>query len=867
MATTELEGAIFTLDVDTTSAVAATKTIDAQTQKIEKSFKGVDTQVSKTAKSVKEGLGVMAAKVDTAAVAAKKLATEFARSEKELATFEAAMRKGGRTISSNGVVLNKLGNASDVATKKLASLRTAHDKLTASSGHTNKNIGKVGRSAGQAGIQFQQLIGQVQGGQGFMLALSQQSADLGFVLGAPLLGAIAGITASVVGMLVPSLMSAESSTDKFEKAIESVKATLTLSADGVANYTENMKKLSLLSKELAATQLRITIAKQQEAFKLGSKALQEYTQDVTGFVRGWSSFEDRVGDLTGKKAGAEGFEEARLAIISLKTEVAAFSLKPTEMAADDLSDAILRLEKSGAASTEKGRALLDMVLKQVQAFKEGKSTIKQLNDALKDNKKITEDGVKSVRSIVTATKRHAEVIGKTAREIAILEARRAGAKALAIEEINTAFDAIEAFDRLNSSIKKQADTIGMSARSAAIYQAKLSGLGDKEIELINKSYDTIEAYKEKTNSLSLHAATLAMNSKETEVYTAKLKGATSEELKAIKASHDKIDANKAMLKFDPIYNLKKQKDEEIRILAIAEEKGLQMHTSYAQLKRNIDKSYEDKESAAKQAMFAQESKFNELALSSVDALGVATTNTLSGLLSGTYSATEAMQQFANTILNSALGALVDVGVQYLKNAVISQTADKTILASQLATKATNATAHTAAVAATVAELTSLAAAGAFAATAAIPIVGPGLAPAAAGAAGAATAGLGSAAITAAPIAGARYSGGNVAGGSTYEVGEKNKPEMLMIPGNNGRVFSNAETNKMISGGGGSTQVVINNNAPGVQVIDRGTQNDGVTEQRVIEIINAQSAQVGSNMNNNINRNHNTTNRIGGNRRN
>ena len=42
----------------------------------------------------------------------------------------------------------------------------------------------MGRGAGQAGIQIQQFVGQVQGGQSAMLALSQQGADLGIVLGA-----------------------------------------------------------------------------------------------------------------------------------------------------------------------------------------------------------------------------------------------------------------------------------------------------------------------------------------------------------------------------------------------------------------------------------------------------------------------------------------------------------------------------------------------------------------------------------------------------------------------------------------------------------------------------------------------------------
>ncbi|AUR85552.1 coil containing protein [Vibrio phage 1.076.O._10N.286.51.B7] len=320
---------------------------------------------------------------------------------------------------------------------------------------------------------------------------------------------------------------------------------------------------------------------------------------------------------------------------------------------------------------------------------------------------------------------------------------------------------------------------------------------------------------------------------------------------------------------DPIAALQAQKSRELEVLRAAEEQGLKLHTTYAELRANIDKSYADQEQQIRLQKFEQESQFNALALSSVEALGVATTDTLSGLLSGTYSATEAMQQFANTILNNAVGALVEVGVQYLQNALISESADKAILASQLATKSVNATAHTAAVTATVAELSSLAAAGAFAATAAIPIVGPALAPAAGVAAGAATAGLGAPAIASAPIAGARFNGGPVSANSLYEVGEKNRPEMLMIPGNNGKVFSNAEMKSAMSGGGGGGGGGVNVkviNLPG-QTAQVSQSGEGVSRETVIQIIAEQSAKVGSDMNRNINKNHNVTNRQGTNRRN
>lgn len=88
----------------------------------------------------------------------------------------------------------------------------------------NDNLGMVGRRAGMAGIQVQQLVGQITAGTNPMQALSMQAADLGFVLGAPLIGAVAGIAAAIAGSLIPQLFEASKTTsewvDELEKLIE-----------------------------------------------------------------------------------------------------------------------------------------------------------------------------------------------------------------------------------------------------------------------------------------------------------------------------------------------------------------------------------------------------------------------------------------------------------------------------------------------------------------------------------------------------------------------------------------------------------------------------------------------------------------------
>jgi len=149
-----------------------------------------------------------------------------------------------------------------------------------------------------------------------------------------------------------------------------------------------------------------------------------------------------------------------------------------------------------------------------------------------------------------------------------------------------------------------------------------------------------------------------------------------------------------------------------------------------------------------------------------------------------------MQAFANTVLQAGVGALVQLGVQALKTALIEKSA-----------AAMAAAGYVAEVTGQVAANTALAAQAAFASTAAIPIVGPALAPAAAAAAGSAAAALGAPAVSAAAgtLAGRQY-GGNVYGDKAYRVNEGGKPEIFnaangrqyMLPNQRGEVVSNAD---------------------------------------------------------------------------
>jgi uncharacterized small protein (DUF1192 family) len=93
-----------------------------------------------------------------------------------------------------------------------------------------------GRKAGMAGIQIQQLVGQVQGGTSAFVALSQQAADLGFVLGFPLLGAVVGIASAFAGPLIAAIMGVKEETESLTKEVDELAGSYETLTDAQRAY-------------------------------------------------------------------------------------------------------------------------------------------------------------------------------------------------------------------------------------------------------------------------------------------------------------------------------------------------------------------------------------------------------------------------------------------------------------------------------------------------------------------------------------------------------------------------------------------------------------------------------------------------------
>lgn len=204
-----------------------------------------------------------------------------------------------RTATSDLEQLNRVGSQSELV-----------------AGKASRGLGAVGKSAGQASIQLQQFIGQVQGGQSALVALSQQSADLGFVLGAPLLGALVSIGAAVGGMAFAALSGSED-VKTLEEAVKRLGDAVVISDDGVALLSAEIERLALVSRDAAMAQLAQEIIDAKNVITTSVRDINESFSGVSGAVAAASGafalYRQAVDDGT---AGMEGLSISALDVQS-----------------------------------------------------------------------------------------------------------------------------------------------------------------------------------------------------------------------------------------------------------------------------------------------------------------------------------------------------------------------------------------------------------------------------------------------------------------------------------------------------------------------------------------------------------------------
>ncbi|MCK7358480.1 tape measure protein [Enterobacter roggenkampii] len=231
----------------------------------------------------------------------------------------------------------------------------------------------------------------------------------------------------------------------------------------------------------------------------------------------------------------------------------------------------------------------------------------------------------------------------------------------------------------------------------------------------------------------------------------------------------------------------------------------------------IEQQYRDQRNATMWEEWAQQNAATQAAAAAFDSLGSVASNALTGIITGSMSASDAMRSIGMTVLNSVVNSFVQMGIEWVKSAIMGQAAQTaaigTVTAVQTAAVATQTATSTAAAATTAAAWTPAAILSSIASMGTAAAIGLG-----------AVAG-----VIGANLLGKRKNGGPVSAGGMYQVGEGGMPEIYqastgkqyMIPGDNGKVISNKDMQ-----GSGGINVVLNVQNYNGSSVDAQASSDG-----------------------------------------
>ncbi|HFT8694534.1 TPA: tape measure protein [Proteus mirabilis] len=475
-------------------------------------------------------------------------------------------------------------------------------------------------------------------------------------------------------------------------------------------------------------------------------------------------------------------EEAEIAISNLRTALEAKLSNNFEVMLQDLENNVTALKiemKDGKDAAIEYRASVmaakmgmtdeGQVKRYIQLIKEETEAREKLTNQNKKSKsgnneaKRINDAIKKQQQQTEALRKEFELLSSGAanvnREMAIFNAVQSlGADATDKQKKAIAKEAAEVFD-----LKQKVDDFIKSQEITP--ELKLARAFRQESEELKRMFDNDFIDEETFKALGNKA------------------------MKAFDAGMAEIKINAVI---DPITEAKGQYDP-IQALANEHAKKLEMIRQFEtekgaitqrglELMNAANTQYEQERLNAQWEIWRNQSQANQFLADGLDALGQRSTNVLTGLLTQTQSINDAFRNVALTIVDQAIGALVQMGMQQVKNMVTESAMRKASNAQAIAEATTTGAAITNAMAPA-------------AATTSIATMGS-----------AATWGM-AAMATAIPamiaLAGARKNGGPVNAGSMYRVGEGGKPEIFkasngsqyMIPGDNGRVISNRQIGK------------------------------------------------------------------------
>lgn len=757
--------------------------------------------------------------------------------------------QGGNQVNK---ILSEIESSLDA---NIAQFKKMDTQVSATAQGVNQSVRSFGgfqNALRQSGYQIQDFIVQVQGGQSALVALSQQGSQLlgVFGTGGAVAGALLTLGTVIVGSLIAGMDNASVSTKALTDSQKRLADIFQITANGVVVLSDKFAKLAETSENAARAQLTIALIDAQNIIKssvqsvndLGD-ALGTWKAPLSAAISQLDALKARGSDVNSILKELGGTYEGNIIGLNQLNQVVGEISTAFGISANDAVKLVQALaDVRHNANPDTIAALRDVTVDLSQKYgyankslseftgKVGEYSLKAdqaaestrlATEMLQGHKVASEADTEAIaqntqrlQTYIQMIKDEGATIAMTARQRALYRAEQLGATEEDKKAINSSFDKIDAFKAEQQAQKTAAKESRRSASQSAGEAKKLASQQDsiaqKLEQLRQKAMLAADSSQELSREQSMLSAQQSLG-----------KGATQEQIalagKYAAQAYDVAAAIKAQQKAEKEKQDTESAYAQVRqaaspVVAVDDQFQKQMASlnAYATLypqkiaeveatRAQIEEQYRQKRQEAMWQELSQQSLGYNMLTSAVDAFSGNASNAITGLLTGTMSAQEAMRSLGNTILNSVINSIVQVGVEALKNYILGQTLGAASVATSVGLAATTASAW-----APAAAMASLASFGANAG------------PAAAGISS--TVGLASGLA----LAGARYNGGPVSAGGLYQVGEKGKPEIYqastgkqyMIPGDNGKVISNKD---MQSGGGISVQVNVINQSTGATV--------------------------------------------------
>lgn len=644
-------------------------------------------------------------------------------------------------------------------------------------------------------------------------------------------GAVAGALLALGSILFGTLSTALSSTkdemEQLKSAAETLNKVVVINSQGVAALSNDYARLAATNATLAA-QLRDNAIQQYDiAVRDAGKAITNIIDEQSSWWRslngGVANVKAFGGAMSLMEISTSDFNDAikqatslgpafnsstmtlvnTVAMLSSQFDIsddAAFGLgkrltelakNPSPQAVSSLVDYMRALKpttQDGAdAISNLEKRILDAAAAMQQAHDDGEALKNTLNELRTEAQQANFDGISKQLE---------------AQRIALTKGKQAAIE-YGIEQQNLTReqkDQLIAASRVNAQLEEEKDKRDKAAKASSRHSSSVDAAQQALAKQSNALSRLNTGYADGSLELAKYDAVVALGNKASAEQIAKAeqqaksiwkiqqatKAAAEEEKKRTQAGQNFTNLQGQASPVAAVDNAFAQQmaqlDEYARLYPqrIAEAEAV---------RAGIEEQYRQKRMAAMWEEWQQQSEINNMLGAAIDSLQGGATNAITGLINGTQSLQESFANIGTTILNSVVGSLVQMGIEWVKSQLMGQAAAAASLASTMAQATAAASAWApAAMSASIATMGSAAAVGQTAYAGSL-LAAKGMA-----------------------VAGARYNGGPVDAGSMYRVGEHGKPEIFqasngsqyMIPGDNGRVISNRDMHG--SGSGGSSVV-------------------------------------------------------------